>query len=157
MRSARDSGQFDTEDLQYLVDHVMIARTTLPARTDLNHYFEVMNSRGEQLEKHEIVKAHLMSFLANGEDAKRPLACLRRVWDACSDMSRHVQARFPAARGNDVRSPLFGNSWDDFQAGGFDRHRFRTEVDHWRRPASDRVVDDPQGSDQRGSVSDHRR
>ena len=120
VRSARDSGQFAQEDLQYLVDHVMIARTTLPARTDLNHYFEVMNSRGEQLEKHEIVKAHLMSLLANGEDANARSHAFAVVWDACSDMSRHVQARFPAARGNDVRSPLFGNSWDDFQAGGFD-------------------------------------
>lgn len=28
-------------------------RVKVPADTDLNHYFEIMNNRGEQLEKHE--------------------------------------------------------------------------------------------------------
>jgi hypothetical protein len=46
--------------LSYLLDRVQIVLTELPPDTDLNHYFEVMNTRGEQLEKHEIVKAHLL-------------------------------------------------------------------------------------------------
>ena len=36
---------------------VTIIRTQVPQNIDLNHYFEIMNTRGEQLELHEIVKA----------------------------------------------------------------------------------------------------
>ncbi|MEE1210468.1 MAG: DUF262 domain-containing protein, partial [Parafannyhessea umbonata] len=32
-------------------------RIEVPEGTDLNHYFEIMNTRGEQLEQHEILKA----------------------------------------------------------------------------------------------------
>ena len=38
---------------------VRLLRVEVPHDTDLNHYFEIMNSRGEQLEKHEIIKAHV--------------------------------------------------------------------------------------------------
>lgn len=123
VRGAWESGQFSRDDLQYLIDRVMIARTTLPARTDLNHYFEVMNSRGEQLEKHEIVKAHLMSLLANGPSADARSHAFAVVWDACSDLTRHVQARFPTSTSSehDVRGALFGkDTWDDLQATNFD-------------------------------------
>ena len=47
--------------IDYLLTKVKIVRSTLPGGTDLNHYFEIMNSRGEQLEKHEVVKAKLLS------------------------------------------------------------------------------------------------
>ena len=48
----------------------------MPKDTDLNHYFEVMNSRGEQLEKHEVIKARLMDVL-NGipDDDDRKVEC----------------------------------------------------------------------------------
>lgn len=39
------------------LDKTFIFRTELPKDTELNHYFEIMNNRGEQLEKHEILKA----------------------------------------------------------------------------------------------------
>ena len=42
---------------------VHIIHYQVPKDIDLNHYFEIMNSRGEQLEKHEIEKARLMSVL----------------------------------------------------------------------------------------------
>ncbi|MEI2670526.1 MAG: DUF262 domain-containing protein [Marmoricola sp.] len=50
--AAQKRGDFTHADLDYLLDSAHIVRTTLPTGTDLNHYFEVMNSRGEQLEKH---------------------------------------------------------------------------------------------------------
>lgn len=49
------------EFFQYLLKHVTILRVAVPKDTDLNHYFEIMNNRGEQLEKHEVLKANLMS------------------------------------------------------------------------------------------------
>ena len=88
--------------LEYLLDHVQIVLTELPPDTDLNHYFEVMNTRGEQLEKHEIVKAHLLGLI--GEDTLGR-ALFATIWDACSDFTRHVQARFEPP----ARSAIFGD------------------------------------------------
>ena len=41
----------------FLLQNVRLVHYRAPKDIDLNSYFEVMNSRGEQLEKHEIVKA----------------------------------------------------------------------------------------------------
>ena len=49
---------------------VRLLRVEVPHDTDLNHYFEIMNSRGEQLEKHEIIKAHCMSVLQKSPNLK---------------------------------------------------------------------------------------
>jgi uncharacterized protein with ParB-like and HNH nuclease domain len=56
--------KFDEGYFKYLLENVLLIKNQLPQETDLNHYFEIMNSRGEQLEKHDIVKAHLLSFLS---------------------------------------------------------------------------------------------
>jgi Protein of unknown function DUF262/Protein of unknown function (DUF1524) len=88
--------------LSYLLDHVQIVLTELPPDTDLNHYFEVMNTRGEQLEKHEIVKAHLLGLIGEDKDGR---TLFSTIWDACSDFTRHVQARFEPS----ARSAIFGN------------------------------------------------
>lgn len=50
---------------EYFLNHVHIIHYRVPKDVELNHYFEVMNSRGEQLEKHEIVKAKLSDQLKN--------------------------------------------------------------------------------------------
>lgn len=106
--------------LSYLLDNVSIILTELPPDTDLNHYFEVMNTRGEQLEKHEIVKAHLLGLIGDDRDGRATFAT---IWDACSDFTRHLQARF----GTDLRSSLFGNpailgedAWSTFRPKGID-------------------------------------
>ncbi len=62
---------------------VCIFRVKLHKLTDKNHYFEVMNNRGEQLEAHEIVKAKLMDTLSNDNERN----VFATVWDACSDMN----------------------------------------------------------------------
>lgn len=115
VRAAHKRGEFTTEDLEYLRHNVRIVRTTLPGRTDLNHYFEVMNSRGEQLEKHEIVKAALMGRLSDLDDGGAASRTFARIWDACSDMSRHVQSRFDSK----ARSALFSESWDELRCRSF--------------------------------------
>ena len=80
-------------------------RIEVPEHTDLNHYFEIMNTRGEQLEQHEVLKAWLMEPLS-GRDA----AEFASIWDACSDMSCYVQMRF----GIHEREKLFGWGFDQF-------------------------------------------
>lgn len=106
-----ERGELVAADIAYLLDKVHLVRSLLPARTDLNHYFEIMNSRGEQLEKHEIVKARLMESLETDDD-RRTFAA---VWDICCDLTKHVQARTPKA----ARGVLFGDNWGQLNAVGF--------------------------------------
>ena len=94
---------------QYLLKHVTILRVPVPTETDLNHYFEIMNNRGEQLEKHEVLKANLMSVY-NGDTAARN--GFSAIWDACADMNRYVQLGF----NSEARKALFGEQWLGFPA-----------------------------------------
>ena len=73
----------------YLLNHVHIIHYRVPKDVDLNHYFEVMNSRGEQLEKHEIVKAKLMNVLGDEGDKAKFAA----IWDSCSEMGIYIQTK----------------------------------------------------------------
>jgi hypothetical protein len=105
---------------QYLFDHVQIMRVEVPEDTDLNHYFEVMNSRGEQLEKHEIIKARLMAALEsiqnNEEDKASAIRVLNKVWEACSNMERYVQYGFIPTE----RNKIFGEKdWGRFELDNF--------------------------------------
>lgn len=79
---------------EFLLNNVVILRTEVPEETDLNHYFEIMNNRGEQLEKHEVLKARLMDKLPKTDktDAKYLFSL---IWDACSDMNVYALKRFP--------------------------------------------------------------
>ncbi|ENS0171321.1 DUF262 domain-containing HNH endonuclease family protein [Citrobacter sp. Cpo085] len=103
----------------YLFDHVQIARIEVPADTDLNHFFEVMNNRGEQLEKHEVVKARLMTVLnqiTDPQERQSSLSTLSRVWDTCANMERYVQYGFTP----DERHRLFGQkNWGLFVPSDF--------------------------------------
>ena len=72
-----------TAFVSYLLNNTKLLRTVVPTDTDLNHYFEIMNNRGEQLEKHEILKARLMELLDKTEQT-----AFAKVWDACAEMDR---------------------------------------------------------------------
>ena len=69
-----------------------IFRTELPKETELNHYFEIMNNRGEQLEKHEILKAQLMNEIEDEENIDRNIdrEVFAQVWEACSFMGDYI-------------------------------------------------------------------
>lgn len=84
---------------------VLIFRAELPKGTDLNHYFEIMNNRGEQLEKHEILKASFMKHLNENNGH-----CFSIIWDACSNMNSHVQLNISEA---DNRKTLFGENYQE--------------------------------------------
>lgn len=98
------------EFFNYLLQNVVIYRVELPKDTDLNHYFEVMNSRGEQLEKHEIIKARLLAEM-EGLGEKADLTVLARVWDAVANMNLYVQYGFSTVH----RNAIFGDHWSDFK------------------------------------------
>lgn len=104
----------------YFFDNVQITRIEVPPDTDLNHFFEVMNNRGEQLEKHEVVKAKLMSVfnehIQDKEDRRKSLNALTRVWDTCANMERYVQYGFSV----EERHKIFGqNDWGLFKPTNF--------------------------------------
>ena len=106
-RNPNDSSGLAQRILEYLLDHVQIVLTELPPDTDLNHYFEVMNTRGEQLEKHEIVKAHLLGVIGDDTAGR---ALFSTIWEACSDFTRHIQARFQPS----ARTGIFDKDWSGF-------------------------------------------
>ena len=83
---------------------VKIYRIEVPDNTDLNHYFEIMNTRGEQLEQQDILKAQLLSYLDNGY-----MATFSKIWDACSDMTGYVQMHFDT----ELRAEIFGSEWEN--------------------------------------------
>lgn len=83
---------------------VILYRIEVPEHTDLNRYFEIMNTRGEQLEQHDILKAQLMGYLPN----RREQEFFSRVWTACSDMTGYVQMHFAKAE----REEIFGGGWN---------------------------------------------
>lgn len=113
----RENGLALDSFLNYLLTHVQIMRVEVPADTDLNHYFEIMNNRGEQLEKHEVLKARLLKALESLPDAKACQSCLHQVWEACANMEKYVQMGFPPVQ----RDRLFGHhDWSALRVANFD-------------------------------------
>lgn len=95
----------------YFLNNVHIIHYKVPKDVDLNHYFEVMNSRGEQLEKHEIVKSTLSQSIKNKSD----LATFSRIWEACSEMNVYIQQVL------NEETDIFGKNMYDFIIDGFDK------------------------------------
>ena len=91
---------------------VKLFRIEVPENTDLNRYFEIMNTRGEQLEQHDILKANLMKQIKSSE--KHWL--FAEIWDACSDMNGYVQMNFSSTM---LREILFGGYWNNEPTKGF--------------------------------------
>ena len=92
----------------YFQHRVHLIHYQVPKDIDLNHYFEIMNSRGEQLEKHEIIKARLIEKLNDADKAK-----FNRLWEFCSEMNVYIQQKY--------REPaIFGNSLYEFVVKTFD-------------------------------------
>lgn len=73
--------------VDYLLNKVIIFRSILPKDLDLNLYFERFNSRGEQLEAHEILKAQMMAKFGEDQETAQKFA---RIWDACADFDKPV-------------------------------------------------------------------
>jgi uncharacterized protein with ParB-like and HNH nuclease domain len=102
--------ELDISDFcEYLFKKVNILRVLVPNDTDLNHYFEIMNSRGEQLEKHEILKAKCIEIL-NKEDR----FAFSLIWEACSNMEKYVQYGFNPNQRDTIfgKDNSNGNKWN---------------------------------------------
>ena len=98
----------------FLRTKITLVRASLPSKTDFNRYFEIMNTRGQQLQQADIVKARLMQQLDNAAQQ----ACFAWIWEACSDMDSYVQMSL--ARGDtDLRQRIFGDDWSRLTLASF--------------------------------------
>lgn len=110
----KENGVSAQQFADFLFRYVQIMRVKVPADTDLNHYFEIMNNRGEQLEKHEVLKARMMETL---QECPHSQNCLHTVWEACVNMERYVQMGFTPGQ----RSSVFGEKdWGRLVPANFD-------------------------------------
>ena len=110
-------GEGINEFYNYLIRRVSLLRVAVPEKTDLNHYFEIMNNRGEQLEKHEVLKADLQNILSSDTEK---ISVFNQIWEAVADMERYVQYGFSTKE----RDCLFGNTgdekWNSLEANSFE-------------------------------------
>ena len=94
---------------------VVLYRIEVPENTDLNRYFEIMNTRGEQLEQHDILKANLMGCIKE----KKEQEIFAIIWDACADMTGYVQMHFRNKNIN-FRNKIFGDNWENLPSNSWD-------------------------------------
>ena len=124
LRSKESKDRGYEELLRSGLEKVRLYVVRVPGNTDLNRYFEVMNTRGEQLEPQDIVKAMLMRQLKDIKKCK----LFAQIWNACSDMNGYVQTHLPSK----ARKDIFGAGW--------------TGLPHFADVASDEVADSPRMS-----------
>lgn len=75
---------------KYLIEKVKFVLVELPKKNfDHAEYFEVINTNVKQLEKHEVLKALMLSKIDDTETRK----CCAAVWDACSQMDQRIDYR----------------------------------------------------------------
>ena len=102
--------------VDYLFKNVIIFRSILPEDLDLNLYFERFNSRGEQLEAHEILKAQMMSKFGEDQEMAQKFA---RIWDACAEFDKPViktfQIRSRPNNTDEEGERIFGKEFTNFK------------------------------------------
>ena len=102
--------------VDYLFNKVIIFRSILPKDLNLNLYFERFNSRGEQLEAHEILKAQMMSKFGADQEMAQKFA---RIWDACAEFDKPVlkafQIRSRPNNTNEEGEKIFGEKFNTFK------------------------------------------
>ena len=109
--------QLDTQSfVDYLFDNVIIFRSILPEDLDLNLYFERFNSRGEQLEAHEILKAQMIAKFGENQEMAQKFA---RIWDACAEFDKPViktfQIRSRPNNTDEEGEKIFGKKFNNFK------------------------------------------
>lgn len=97
---------------KFVFENVILVLVEIPQETDVASYFEIMNNRGEQLQKHEILKSYLMETLKDGDGSyfEKQQDEFSKIWDACSQMDIHIQKLFSA----EDRREYFGHYYDEF-------------------------------------------
>ncbi|WYP27536.1 DUF262 domain-containing HNH endonuclease family protein [Alkalihalobacillus sp. FSL W8-0930] len=95
--------QINKDEFIKKLQTVFLIQIQVPRNIDLNHYFEVMNTRGEQLELHEIAKAKVLDALDTA--AEKNTGAM--IWEMCADMDSYVQMNVRS----ELRNKLFSGDW----------------------------------------------
>lgn len=111
----------------YLLNQVVILRTMIPELADVTHYFDALNNRGEQLEAHEVIKAHFLSLLS---DVDRHV--VHQVWSACQDMYKYVAYGFST----DQRKRIFGGAYHEWCVKDYDHMKSCLPIETQSKDAS---------------------
>ncbi|TYS69752.1 DUF262 domain-containing protein [Sutcliffiella horikoshii] len=105
----------------YLFDKVKIFISEMPQDLDVNLYFERFNSRGEQLEYHEIIKAELMQRLVAEGIAFTKIQKFAKVWDACSEFDtpciKFFKKKTKGSDADEEREKVFKCEWSEYEPG----------------------------------------
>ena len=117
LKKVLEERQLDPKSfVDYLFEKVIIFRSILPEDLDLNLYFERFNSRGEQLEAHEILKAQMMSKFGEDQEMAQKFA---RIWDACAEFDKPViktfQIRSRPKDTDEEGEKIFGKEFTNFK------------------------------------------
>lgn len=117
LKKVLEERQLDPQSfVAYLFEKVIIFRSTLPEDLDLNLYFERFNSRGEQLEAHEILKAQMMSKFGEDQEMAQKFA---KIWDACAEFDKPViktfQIRSRPKDTDEEGEKIFGKEFTNFK------------------------------------------
>ena len=117
LKKVLEERQLDPQSfVHYLFEKVIIFRSTLPEDLDLNLYFERFNSRGEQLEAHEILKAQMMAKFGEDQEMAQKFA---RIWDACAEFDKPVlkafQIRSRPKDTDEEGEKIFGEKFNNFK------------------------------------------
>ena len=117
LKKVLEERQFESESFfNYLFDNVIIFRSILPNDLDLNLYFERFNSRGEQLEAHEILKAQMMAKFGEDQEMAQKFA---KIWDACAEFDKPViktfQIRSRPKDTDEEGEKIFGKEFTNFK------------------------------------------
>ena len=117
LKKVLEERQLDPKSfVDYLFEKVIIFRSILPEDLDLNLYFERFNSRGEQLEAHEILKAQMMSKFGEDQEMAQKFA---RIWDACAEFDKPVikifQIRSRPKNTDEEGEKIFGKEFTNFK------------------------------------------
>ena len=106
----------DQQFATFFMNNVILVRNEIPEDTDVAAYFEIMNNRGEQLQKHEIVKAQMMDKIkvvrSDGTEFHDTIrqSQFAKIWDACAQMDIPIHRLFSAKD----RESYFGAQYDGF-------------------------------------------
>ena len=117
LKKVLEERQLDPQSfVDYLFENVIIFRSILPEDLDLNLYFERFNSRGEQLEAHEILKAQMMAKFGTDQEMAQKFA---RIWDACAEFDKPVmkafQIRSRPKNTDEEGEKIFGKEFTNFK------------------------------------------
>jgi uncharacterized protein with ParB-like and HNH nuclease domain len=110
-----------TDFYEYFLNKVKIFINEMPEKTDVNLYFERFNSRGEQLEFHEIIKAELMQRLFNDKKDTVLTQKFGKIWEACSDFEtpciKFFRKKTKHADNDNEREIIFKCEWQEYEPG----------------------------------------